>query len=171
MTKKEFAQIVLAIQTYFPKENLFQTEASITLWYNALQDIEYNVMSTALQKWVATNKWSPSISELRDCCLTVSYGELPDWGEAYESVMRAIRNFGYQRETEALASLDDLTRNVVKRLGYKTLCMSNIENQKTDRANFRMLYEEIAKREREQMQIPVKIRDTIEQTKQAMIEG
>ena len=164
MTKIEFSQIALAMQTYYPKENLFQTDESIVLWYNILKDIEYPVMSMALDKWAVTNKWSPTISELREFCLQITVGNLPDWGEAYESVMKAISNYGYQRETEALASLDELTRKVVKRLGFKTLCLSPITNKVQDRANFRDLYIQLASEEREKMKMPETLNNRIEKT-------
>ena len=169
MTKKEFSQIALAMQTYYPKDNLFQTDEAILLWYNILKDIEYKVMSMALDKWVSTNKWTPTIADLREYCLKVTVGDTPDWGEAYEKAVKAIHNYGYMRETEALESLDELTREVVKRLGYKSMCESPITNKMQDRANFRMIYEELANKEREEMQTSENLRNQIAETRQAKL--
>lgn len=69
--------------------------------------------------------------------------------------MRAIRRFGSYEEAAALESLPPLTRETVKRLGYRSLCLS--ENQIADRANFRDLYELLEKREAENSKIPLPV--------------
>lgn len=169
MSDEEFYNIALALQTYYPKENMLPNEQAMELWFRQLKDYDYKVMSTALDMWVDTNKWSPTIADLREYCLKVTIGDLPDWGEAYEKAMKAVTNYGYMRETEALESLDELTRKVVKRLGFKSMCESLIENKMQDRANFRMIYEELAKKEREEMQTSESTRNRIAETRQAKL--
>ena len=155
MTKQEFATLAMAIRTYYPKEQILPNQQAMELWYRELQDIPADVAEAALRKWVATNKWSPSIAELRETAAEVRNGEIPDWGEGWEQVLTAIRRFGSYREREALDSLDPMTRTCVQRLGFRNICMS--ENIATDRANFRMMYESLAEREqtRQQMALPL----------------
>lgn len=155
MTKQEFATLAMAIRTYYPKEQILPNKQAMELWYRELQDIPANVAEAALRKWVATNKWSPSIAELREMAAEVRNGEIPDWGEGWERVLTAIRRFGSYREREALDSLDPMTRTCVQRLGFRNICMS--ENISYDRANFRMMYESLAEREqtRQQMALPL----------------
>lgn len=140
MTKQEFMKIVSAIQNYYPKEHLFPTKESIALWYEELNDLTYEQITTALRRHVATSKWSPTIAELREQCVEI---EIPvdDWGVAWEELQRAIRNWGWSREEEAYASMSDLTRQTVRRLGYQYLCES--QDQMADRANFRNIYEQL----------------------------
>ncbi len=157
MDKKEFATFAMAIRTYYPKENILPNQPAMELWYRELQDIPYNVAEAALRKWVSTNKWSPSIAEIREMATTVTCGSIPDWGDGWEQVQMAIRRYGSYREEEAVNSLDDLTRQCVKRLGFRNLCMS--ENINQDRANFRMIYENLADRQKMDAQIaePLKL--------------
>ena len=54
-------------------------------------------------------------------------------------------------EKDALASLDYLTRQTVKRLGYHELCVS--ENMMQDRANFRMIFEQLSERKAKEQTI------------------
>lgn len=152
MDKREFASIAMALRTYYPRENLLPNDQAAALWFEQLQDLDYKVAEAALKKWVATNKWSPSIAELREAATEVRNGKTPDWGEAWESVRRAIRRFGSYNPKEAMDSLDDLTREAVKRIGFVDLCMS--ENPTAERANFRMVYETLARRRKEDAQIP-----------------
>jgi len=152
MDKKEFAIFASALQTYYPKENLLPNNEAMELWYRQLQDIPYKVAEIALNKWVATNKWSPTIADIRECSAEITQGELPDWGQGWEQVLRAIRQFGMYRAGEAMASFDELTRQTVERLGFRDICLS--ENIAQERANFRMIYEQLAERKKKQAQIP-----------------
>ena len=80
--------------------------------------------------------------------------------------MKAIRMYGYYRPEQAMDSLDDLTRETVRRLGFQTLCLS--ENQEADRANFRRIYEELASRNRVQSMIPAAVKEVISKIRQDM---
>ena len=172
MTKKEFSLIALALRAYFPKENNFiPNEQALELWYMQLKDIDYRVAEAAVNKWAATNKWSPTIADIRETATAISQGELPDWGEAWQEVTLAIKRFGSYRAGEALRSLSPLTRKAVERLGYMQLCAS--ENIAADRANFRMIYEQLAAREKKQAQLPEGLKTLIAQMQQdnKLIEG
>lgn len=159
VTKKEFAIIAAAMKTYYPRENLIPNNEAMELWYKQLEDIPYKVAEACLNEWVATNRWSPSIADLREAASRILKGEAPDWGEGWKRVQRAISNFGYYRAQEAVASLDDLTRAVVDRMGFRNLCLS--ENQEADRANFRMIYEQLVVRKEKEDQTPKAVRDLI----------
>lgn len=159
MDKKEFGIFASALRTYYSKENLLPNSQAMELWFRQLQDIPYPVAEAVLEKWVATNKWSPSIAEIRELAIEIQHGKLPDWGEAWEETCKAIRRFGFYRPQEGLESLSPLTRETVNRLGWNNLCLS--ENATADRANFRQCYEIVAKREQENNVLPLPLQETI----------
>lgn len=160
MTRQEFWQFAAAIRTYYSRENILPNEQAMELWYRQLQDIPFPVAEAILAKWVATNKWSPSIADIRDGVAEIQNGgPAPDWGEAWDQAINAIRRFGSYEEAEAMESLPPLTRETVRRLGYKSLCWS--ENQVADRANFRQVYEILSKRKVETDKIPLPVRETL----------
>lgn len=169
MTKKEFAIFASALRTYYPKEKLLPNEQAIELWYKQLQDIPYNVAEVTLNKWVATNKWSPSIADIREAATDLTQGGAKEWGDAWQDVLRAIRIYGTWRESEALESLDDVTRQTVKQLGFKNLCMS--EEIQVDRANFRMIYENQLQRQRQDAQLPPRLKQLIATMPNLLEEG
>ena len=168
MTKKEFATFTAALKTYYPKENLLPNQQAMELWFRQLQDIPYMVAEAALNKWVATQKWSPSIAEIREMAVTVTAGEKPLWSDGWEEVVRAIKNYGSYGQKEAMESMSEITRMAVRRMGYIDLCRS--ENPVADRANFRMIFEQIAEREQKQNQLPVSLKNLIEEAKRKGIE-
>ena len=161
MTKQEFATWAMALKTYYSKEQLLPNTQAMELWYRELQDIPIEVADAALRKWVATNKWSPTIAEIRETAANVKNGELPDWGEGWEQVQRAIRHYGYMEPGKAMASFDPITKQCVQRLGFVNLCRS--ENPTADRANFRQCYEIIVKREQTRQQVALPLQETIKQ--------
>lgn len=156
MIKNEFAIFASALKTYYPRENLLPNTQAMELWFKQLEDIPYKVAETALNKWVATNKWSPSIADIRAQASEIVNGAIPDWGKGWEQVENAIRRYGTYREGEALESFDEITRQAVNRLGFKNICLS--ENPQADRANFRMIYEELAQRKKQDDQVPEQIK-------------
>lgn len=161
MTQEEFAIFAMALKTYYPRENLLPNNQAMDLWFRQLQDIPYKVAEVGLNKWVSLNKWSPSIADIREMASTVAHGELPNWGDAWQEVLRAISQYGSYRPVEAMDSLSPLTKKAIKRIGFVNLCMS--ENISADRANFRMIYEQLADREKKEAQLSVPLKTLIAQ--------
>ena len=162
MTKQEFGLFVSALKTYYSKEqNLLPNQQAMELWYRELQDIPFPVAEAALRKWVNTNKWSPSIAEIREITVNIVEGDALTWGESWERAVNAIRRFGSYRPQEALESLDPMTRKCVESLGYRELCIS--ENPMADRANFRMVFETFEKREKTKKQLSLPLQQAINQ--------
>lgn len=160
MDKKEFAIFSAALKTYYPREGLLPNDKAMSLWYEQLADIPYKVAEVALKKWVATNKWSPSIAEIREACSTIVNGELPDWSEGWEKTMKAIRRYGSYRPKEALDSLDELTRETVERIGYREMCVT--ENIGYYRTNFKTVFETLANRKKLDKQLPPQLTKLID---------
>lgn len=172
MDRKEFATFAAALRTFYPKEQLLPNQQAMELWYRELQDIPYRVAETALRKWVATNKWSPSIAEIREAVTGISKERIPDWSEAWENVLTAVRTYGSYQPQEAMASLDERTRSCVRRVGFRNICMS--ENISVERANFRRIYEAAAERDAHEMALPAPVKQAIAEiygSEQLMIEG
>ena len=158
----------MALKTYYPKEGLLPNQQAIELWYRQLEDIPYQLAEIALNKWVATNKWSPTIADIRESTASVSHGEKPMWSDGWEQVQMAIRKFGMGNATGALNSMDSLTAATVRRLGWTNLCLS--KDQTPDRANFRMIFEQLADRQQKEQQMSVTLHQLIEGVQRKGIE-
>lgn len=166
MTRQEFATFAMALKTYYPRETLLPNQQAMELWFRELEDIPYKVAEASLRKWVATNKWSPSIAEIRELTTTIQYGEQLTWGEAWEKALNAVRRYGSYNKQEALDSLDPLTRKCVENIGYLDLCMS--ENIMVERAHFQKIFEIYSKREQTDKRLP---NNLLEAINMARLEG
>ncbi len=161
MTRSEFAVWAMALKTYFPRDNLLPTKESMELWYQEVQDIPQDVATAMLRKWVNTNNWPPTISEVRTICAEIRQGPIMQWGDGWEEVVKAIRRHGYCSEKEAYESMSPTTRSAVSKIGWREICMS--ENPEAIRAQFRQVFEICQKRETEDRQLTPAVKAVIAQ--------
>lgn len=158
MNTSEWMKVAAAMNTYYPRENPFPNKEAMELWYEEFKEIPYEDAVAGLRRHVNTSKWCPTIAELKEAIVTNTAGE-KDWGSLWDECIRVIHQYGYNREAEAMESMSPLTRQIVTRLGYRQLCMS--EDQMADRANFRMIYEQVANNEYERAALPETLREKI----------
>ncbi len=161
MTFEEWKILVKGLKSAYTSERFLPDMEAVKIWYSLLNDIDYQTANTAIMKLISVSKFPPSIAEIREAAASVSTEPLPDWGEAWEKVNKLIGNLGMYREEEALAQLDDIAAQTVRRLGFRNLCIS--EDTQKDRANFRDIYNVIAQRHTEAAQMPERVKAAIEQ--------
>lgn len=102
MTAKEFGFLADAIKTYFPRDNVLPTENALRLWYAELKDIPYQIAYAALRKYVLTNKFAPTIADIREQVAELNSQNEENLNEttAWQLVWKAICNSGYHAEEE-----------------------------------------------------------------------
>ena len=164
MNAQEFATIASAIKAAYPNASIMPDKQSKDVWYTMIMDLDYKVCLAAIKEHISTCKFAPTISEIREKCAAIVNPQIYDWGDGWEQVKMAIRRYGMYQEDKAVGSLDDITRRCVKRLGFKELCTS--ENVVADRANFRMIYEQLEKQEREESVLSIDLKQNKQQIRQ-----
>ena len=150
MTKQEFATLVVAMQVMYG-EDFIGTEQALDVWYALLHDLDYQILSKALQQYMLTNKFKPTVAELREIYVELVSPVISDWSEGWEKVSKAIGHYGMYQEKAAMESFDEVTREVVKRLGFQNICLS--ENIVADRARFAEIYQVIQRRKRTEVNV------------------
>ena len=173
MTKDEFKILAKGLKAVYTYPSFLPDADALNVWYSLLQDLPYEVCNVAIQKYMMTETEVPTIASIRKLCASVVEGETKDWGDGWEEVLMAIRQFGSYREKEAMDSMSGITRNCVERLGFRNICMS--ENISVDRANFRQLYQAIEERENTEKRVPLglkqQINSFIEQKERGLLNG
>lgn len=64
MSREEFSNVVKAIRCAYVSSPIVSQEA-FDLWFEMLKDKEYQVVSRNLERHMKTNKFAPTIAELR----------------------------------------------------------------------------------------------------------
>ena len=168
MNRQEFVKIAMALKTFYPDPKFLPNNQAIELWSEQFEDVDYKTMQAVCNKWVAENKWAPTVADLRQYIAEIMTGEIPDWGEGWQQVMKAVSRYGWCNPEEAYAMMDEITREACRRVGFKEICTN--ENITASRAAFRDIYTEIASRAKKENLLPVGLRNQISTIRQNQIE-
>ena len=161
MTREEFKVLVKGMKAIYSQATFIPDQDAFNMWYALMGDLSYEVCNVAIQKYMLTNKFPPTVAEIRELCAGVVNGDPLTWGESWERALNAVRRFGSYNQTEALNSLDPLTRKCVDSIGYMQLCMS--ENIMVERAHFQKIFDVYQKREQTDRQMPLALQSAIKQ--------
>jgi len=158
MTKGEVAKLLAVLAASYPKFEV--DDLKVHVWHEMLSDIDYSIASTAIKKLIMQNTFPPSIAEVRKAVTELMNPEQVTSSEAWGEVIRAMRNFGYYREEEALASMSPTTARVVRYMGWREICMSE-EPAGVLRGQFLKMYEQVVAREQEKKLLPPAMQNEI----------
>jgi len=151
MTDPEAQRIVTLLTASHP--NMFirlsaeQQRDTMAAYRSLLRDLDYEVTNAAVARLLATLRYMPTPSEIRESALTLTVGEQPAGGEQWGRVRSAIHEQGiYRTPGKDFVFHDPVTARCVTALGWEELC--NSENTVADRARFIELYDKLAVQER-----------------------
>nr|DAE48384.1 MAG TPA: replisome organizer [Caudoviricetes sp.] len=147
MNKQEILKAVAPLQLAF-KGNL--DDARMRLYVEMLSDIPPQILEAAVKKLIMTNKFLPSIAEIRETAYgikgTISGTAAPDESEAWGEVMKAVRSVGYCGKPKF--SHEAIT-TAVNNIGWQDICMTTYDGMNTLRAQFRRAYQLAAQRQKD----------------------
>lgn len=164
MSKEEFSQFVTALKGMYPESKNWDTEIQSKIWFDLAKDVPAEVAVRFIGEWARSSRFAPTLADFNAYAVEKLVPVLKDANEAWGDVMRAISNYGYSREQEALESLDEITRAVTKAIGFQSICMCEVDNLSVIRGQFRKAYEARAQRKEEE-----RIRNGIREQK--LLEG
>lgn len=170
MTVNEFGILADAIKTYFPRDNMFPTKESLRLWYEDLKDLDYKMAMSELRKYVATNKFAPTISDIRRCLIDFAENKEPNETQAWEIVVDTILEVKKRGcATKRFEALSPLIQNAV---GGRIQFLELLENKNgmgIARSNFIKMYGKLIEKDIEMKMLQPDIRNQIEANKSIRI--
>lgn len=159
MEREQFKTLVKGMKAIYSQPTFIPDQDAFNMWFALIGDLPYEVCNVAIQKYMLTNKFPPTVAEIREIAANVIGGDPLTWGESWERALNAVRRFGSYNQAAALDSLDPLTRKCVESIGFMQLCMS--ENIMVERAHFQKIFDIFAKREQQQKQMPLQLQEAI----------
>ena len=150
MTAQEFLKPMKMLGIAYNKEI---TKDQVEVWYGFFKDIPLNDFRKACARVIETDEFMPSIARMRKEHALITTPQLQgDANGAWESVLLAIRKYGYYNAEEGMKSLDTVTQRAVKLLGgFQRVCTS--EDGDWLRKNFTQIYEELAQNTEKMMRL------------------
>ncbi len=158
MTKSEIAKLLAVLAASYPKFEV--DDLKVQVWHEMLGDLDYSIASMAIKKLIMQNTFPPAIAEVRKAAAVLTGPEQVSGSEAWGEVIMAIRNYGYYREEEALASMSPTTARVVRYMGWREICMSE-EPTGVLRGQFLKMYEQVTEREQKEKLLPERLKADI----------
>ena len=142
-TTKAIAPLQLAFKGALEKDRL-------QFYVMMLSDIPPQILEVAVKKLIMTNKFLPSIAEIRETAYgikgTISGTAAPDESEAWGEVFKAIQSVGYYGKPKF--SHEAITA-AVNNIGWQDICTTPNEGTNTLRAQFRRAYQLAAQRQKD----------------------
>mgnify|MGYP002623999918 CR=1 FL=1 len=160
--RTEFAATMYVLERGTGGRVKFTDADTIDVWYDALQDIDIDVLKRAVKMFLATETNWPTIARIRALATEQVRGVLPDAGESWQRVRRVAKSFGFPDEfNEAKATLDDASRAAGDAIGWERICMCPVTDLGTLFAQYRDRYQAIEGRKRRLEQAPESVRPRI----------
>lgn len=127
MNKESFLNVMNYLGIAYNKEI---TPEIVKLWYGFFKDYDEETFKNAIYQIISVEKFFPSIAMVKEMIASQNNSNLSlSAEEEWSKVIDSVRKYGMYQEEEALNSLNEITRNVMKRIGYKELCLAD-ENRK-----------------------------------------
>lgn len=165
MTAEGVITMLATIKGVFPhfyaKADKMTLECTSIIWHEMLSDVDDITAMNALKLLLATNEYPPTIASILEAVRKIKHPALPDAGEAWRRLSNAITQYGYYRESEGLASLDETTRKVAEYIGWRQICTAPLEHEMANRAHFIKMWETISNRIKEEQLLPLELREMI----------
>ena len=152
MKLEESYMFVAKLKTYYPRYYTRLTDNEINMlaesWTELTEDITIDIMLICLKRHASTNKWPPTIADIRQDFISMIGNSAIDEGQAWLLAKKyQKRNYfgpgvvvGEKDNSDIPAEI----QQVVQQIGFEAMMMS--ENENVMRSNFLNIYKTIKQR-------------------------
>ena len=159
MTFDQWRRIAKGLRSAYTSDRFLPDADSLKVWYALLKDLPYEQVRLSAQRYMVSNHFPPTPADIRSSVLPPS----EDWSVAWGKVIGAVRTYGSWNAESAEKTFDELTSRVVQNLGgFERICELEYGEMDILRASFRNIYTTLAKREREDAQLPQALSEMIQ---------
>lgn len=102
MTREEFKVLVKALKAVYAQDTFIPDQDAFNVWFELLKDIPYKVANVAVQRYMVTEHFPPTIADIRKHANDIVSDEADELNEiaAWSLVYKAICNSTYNAEQE-----------------------------------------------------------------------
>lgn len=171
MDREDFKTLVKGMKAVYTQPAFIPDQDAFNVWFELLKDLTYDQVSLAIQKHMLTERFPPTIADLREKANEVAKKQVTEMSEleAWSIVMKAIRNSNYHadKEFEKLPKPCQIAVGTPDNL--KEWAMMNVEQVATvEQSHFIRSYRAAVKRLDEECRLPPEIQKRIAEVQQEM---
>lgn len=157
---EDFRTIIRGLIAAYPRDNFVPNEFTFNLWYRALCDIDYVTLNRAAQAYMMTEKFPPTIADIRRlaCDMVLPADQIA--AEEWQRLIKALGQAGRPDAVEYWQKLPEVTREIVGGFSeFQEWSMLPVTDLMTvHRPMFIKRFEERTRQKRLTAPLPVKLR-------------
>lgn len=170
MTREEFSIIVKGLKAVYTQQTFIPDKDAFNVWYELLKDIDYANCNMAVQRYIISERFPPTIADIRDYVfkndksnngLNESY--------AWSLVRKAISDSSYHSEER----FNELPETIQKAVGsanqLRIWATDGDFNDGVVQSNFLRSYRQVIETNQKMEILPQNLRNMIENTSCRMI--
>ena len=157
----DFRTVIRGLSAAYTSNDFIPNEYTFNLWYKALHDIDYVTLNKAAQAYMMTNKFPPTIADIRRIAFDLVLPADEIAAEEWQRLMKALGQAGRPDAVEYWKALPEITREIVGGFSeFREWSLLPITDLMTvHRPMFIKRYEERMKRKRLTAPLPVQLRN------------
>ena len=167
MTKDEFTKLAKILRTVYTADKFLQTKEALEIWYRLLQDIPYQPALAAVELYITSNKFPPTIADIREKAYEVkekasgkpSLSEGEAWALVKKALTRSI--YYYDEEWEKLPP--EIQKAMGSAMNLHDIAASDDVNMQVEESLFSRRYRAEIEKAREEEKMHPKIKELIAQ--------
>lgn len=180
MTKKETISLFGILIAAYPNFDKFkddsQVEGMVNMWASLFADDDSAIVGLAVKKHIMTNKWPPSIAEIREIMADITHPDLIPPDQAWAAVSDLLYAVGEYNHGDAHRNLPPLIAQTVDAIGWSTLYQLHCGHHRgnkdgMDRVAFMDLYRPAYERARQDACCSTSLLGSINTVKQQLTTG
>lgn len=161
MTRDEFKILVKAMKAVYSSENFIADKDAFDVWFELLKDLPYEQANLAIQKYMTSEKFPPTIADIRTKATEIitpaeeSMSELQAWA----LVQKALRNSGLNSEEEFAKLPEACQRAVGTAANLKEWALMDSDQVATiEQSHFIRNYRTSVQRMKEEARLPENVK-------------
>ncbi|MCD8363010.1 MAG: hypothetical protein LUC98_08640 [Lachnospiraceae bacterium] len=163
MTREEFGTLVKGMKAVYVQATFLPDADAFNVWYGLLQDLPYDLVSMAIQEHMLTEKFPPTIADIRAKVAEITapeelrMGELEAWGHVSDAINHSMFLADAEMEFNKLPRVCQIA------VGNSSTLQSwrNTRDQ-TAQSHFLRTYRETVERLKRERMLPPGTREQIE---------
>lgn len=168
MEREEFKILVKAMKAVYADPRFIADKDAFDVWFTLLKDISYEQAHIAVQRYMMTNKYPPTIADIREKVMECLRPELQEMSEleAWSLVRNGIRNSIYHAEEE-FRKLPEACQKAVgtPAMMREWATMNADELETVEQSHFIRNYRVAIERIKTDAKLPIDFRNRLEEIK------
>jgi len=164
VTRDECKVLVKAMKAVYTQENFIPDIDAFNVWFALLEDLPYKVANLAVQKYMVSEHFPPTIADIRNKATEIVSDEVDDLNElaAWNLVAKALRN-GYYGAEEEYAKLPPVVQKAVgSPAAIREMSMMDSDSLHTvEKSHFLRVYRAELQRAKDDAKLPPAMRKLI----------